>query len=820
MWTRLWRAVRRGGDDGATAVEYGLIAALVVLVVIPSILFLQNALGGSDSSDGAFKTSLENEPGVTVCPAGDPNCSAINALPVANIPGLPAVVTLSATNVTATTATLNGTANANGTTTSLTFCYGVNADLSGCTVVSGTPGSVAGASAQAVTANISGLSDNTRYYYRIIGTSSKGTTRGATLNFLAGATTITFPTATTLPASNTAGVTPTLNGYVVPGGATTDVSFCYGTSNKLTGCTSVSAGQVSGTTGVAVSYAIPTALSSNRTYYFRVSATNVQGTDTGNILSFQTGSAVSPPTVVTAAASGVTGTVATLNGTVSGNGTDKADTFFCYGTTTPLASDCSNGSPVVTGSPATVNQNQSSSVTASISGLTPGQTYYFYAFATNQGNGVKGAGLTLSFTVPIIVPTVTTSTPATSISASGATLGGTVNANNGSFTTSFCYGTTSPLAADCSNGTSTAASPSPVSGGTATSISKAITGLSSGTTYYFRAGATAAGTTTYGTERSFTTSSVATVTTSTPATSISASGATLGGTVDANNGSFTTSFCYGTTSPLAADCSNGTSTPATPSPVTGNSPTNISVTLTSLGAGTTYYFRAGATSGGATVYGTERSFTTSAASPSVTTVSANGISYTAATVRGTVTSNGAATTVTFTRCNNLAMTTSCVTADALQSPVAANGSAVSVSYTWTGLTAGSTYYFRVVGDNGVGGAQAGSVLNFTTTAAAKPTATTSAATNVTTTTATFNGTVSANGAAVTSIQFQRCTNAGFNQNCVTVTATPSTLAATAGSTAVSYSATGLTTSTKYYVRVIATNSVGITTAADVNFTTN
>ena len=92
-------------------------------------------------------------------------------------------------------------------------------------------------------------------------------------------------------------------------------------------------------------------------------------------------------------------------------------------------------------------------------------------------------------------PTVVTGA-ATNISATGATLNGTVTANNISTTTSFDYGLTTGY-----GGTASAAT---VTGGTATAVSAAITGLTANATYHFRAkGVNTAGTV-YGSDATFT----------------------------------------------------------------------------------------------------------------------------------------------------------------------------------------------------------------------------------------------------------------------------------------------------------------------------
>ena len=76
-------------------------------------------------------------------------------------------------------------------------------------------------------------------------------------------------------------------------------------------------------------------------------------------------------------------------------------------------------------------------------------------------------------------PTVTT-TAASSITATGAVLNGTVNANSASTTVTFEYGTS------ISYGTSVTATQSPVTGSTATAVSYTLTGLSPNTTYHYK----------------------------------------------------------------------------------------------------------------------------------------------------------------------------------------------------------------------------------------------------------------------------------------------------------------------------------------------
>ena len=102
--------------------------------------------------------------------------------------------------------------------------------------------------------------------------------------------------------------------------------------------------------------------------------------------------------------------------------------------------------------------------------------------------------IVLSFSLMIGVPVMAIATPPTattgaadSITLSGATLNGTVNANNASTTVTFEYGLT------VGYGSSVPATQSPVTGTTDTSVSAAITSLNPGTIYHYRVDAAYAG---------------------------------------------------------------------------------------------------------------------------------------------------------------------------------------------------------------------------------------------------------------------------------------------------------------------------------------
>ncbi len=98
---------------------------------------------------------------------------------------------------------------------------------------------------------------------------------------------------------------------------------------------------------------------------------------------------------------------------------------------------------------------------------------------------------------------------------------------------------------------------------------------------------------------------------------------------------------------------------------------------------------------------------------------------------------------------------------------------------------------------------------------AAPTATTNAASAISANAATLNATVNDNGAA-TSVSFDWGTSISYGNS---ASATPATVNAGAGSTAVTGSLSGLACNTVYHYRVNATSSEGTTQGSDVSFTT-
>lgn len=127
----------------------------------------------------------------------------------------PSVTTNGATNITLTSATLNGTVNPNEVSTTVKFKYGTTTSYG--SEIPAMPSSLNGAVAVAVSATLTGLSPNTLYHYHVVATSGAGTKEGADQTFM---TSNQAPSAPTLasPAANafTNGSAPVLTFNVPP----------------------------------------------------------------------------------------------------------------------------------------------------------------------------------------------------------------------------------------------------------------------------------------------------------------------------------------------------------------------------------------------------------------------------------------------------------------------------------------------------------------------------------------------------------------------------------------------------------------------------
>lgn len=313
--------------------------------------------------------------------------------------------------------------------------------------------------------------------------------------------------------------------------------------------------------------------------------------------------------------------------------------------------------------------------------------------ATSTPDGSTGTAQTPK------APTVFTSTTASPTDTTAVVTGSITP--NGAFTNYWYeFGTTANLGSKTNSqsiGSGYTAIPAPIY----------ITGLTKSTTYYFRLVAENQYGTNTGATQSFVTSNgVPAPTGSVPsvqtiaANGITRTGATLNGSVLPNKAATTYWFEYGKTATLG-------SVTAFQSAGSGTATLSASATLSGLDPDTSYSFRLNAQNQFGTVIGPILTFKTQGPAvvtvslPTVITRNSSNIASTSATVHGTVTQNGAATTYWFEYSTNaLLPSTSLQTTS--HTLVGSSTGAVAVTADLTGLARTTTYYFRLVAQNSSG----------------------------------------------------------------------------------------------------------------------
>ncbi len=367
--------------------------------------------------------------------------------------------------------------------------------------------------------------------------------------------------------------------------------------------------------GVWTSAGTETDLLLATTYHYRLVGINSAGTAVGGDLTF-TMPLTSAPFVVSATASGITATNVTLGGTVKTGGL-KTTVYFQYGLTTGYGSLTTAISLGATNMPL--------SVSSLISSLAPGTTYHYQLVASNSV-GITPTG-DLTFTTPPLLPVIMSS-PATSISATSATLNGTINPGGGATSANFQYGQTT-------NYGSSTATINIAAGNTTVPATTLISGLAPGTTYHFQlVGGNSAGTASGG-DLTFTTSTGAPTAITLPESGVTSTGAMLHGTV--TTGGFVTAAVFpaltSSTTRYGTYTSTNTLAPGTVARL-------ISIPTGPLSPLTTYHFRQVAVSSAGTALGADVAFTTLPMLPVTTTLPATGISLASATLNGSVNPNG------------------------------------------------------------------------------------------------------------------------------------------------------------------------------------
>lgn len=461
---------------GAAAIFYGLNPTASVAQLTQSL----NAQATVDALKG-LKTGTPNRL-LYVSPTD-------GAAPLA----LPTAALKSVAGITPESATVSYDVNAGGDDTTLQLQYSTDVTFTAGVKTVGL-GTVTGYDPQAVSSTLTGLTPNTRYSVRVVGTNSKGSSTSAVSGFQTLPPPVIAPTASVTGVSDVTAYSAVLSGSVSAGNAVTQVRFQYSVDPAFaTGVTTVAAtpATTSGNTPTAVSLPI-TFLTGGRTYYVRLAATNSTATTVSAPFTFNT--PVAPgvaPAVVTTKVAPLKNTGQVFMGTVHPQ-SQTTTVKFTYGTSSGLTT----GATTVT-LPDQITGDTVTPVTVTINGLTPGKGFYYRFEAVNASGSTKG-NVEYAITSPI-APVVknTYGNKQTTITAAFNVQG---NAGGSNTRWSFEF-TTDP---DFKTGIRTVdATPFAVTSAVDTTMSATATGLTADTWYYFRAKVVAytgpaTGTPTYG----------------------------------------------------------------------------------------------------------------------------------------------------------------------------------------------------------------------------------------------------------------------------------------------------------------------------------
>jgi hypothetical protein len=232
---------------------------------------------------------------------------------------------------------------------------------------------------------------------------------------------------------------------------------------------------------------------------------DVYFTDPGGkrILVFERIGSIPPPTVKISPASPVGQVEATLQAVANPKGHVLGTCQFEYTTDADFQVN-GYANAKTAACPAVIGNPEDTSVAAKVTGLLTSTTYHYRIRVASNGGPAESASETFE-TLPPLPPVVSTGS-ASSVTKTGATLGGSVNPKGGTISNChFEYVTEAKFAeAGFTGATSKVCSTVP-SGNVASSVSAKVTGLAIGTTYRFRVVATNNSGTSGATEQAFTT---------------------------------------------------------------------------------------------------------------------------------------------------------------------------------------------------------------------------------------------------------------------------------------------------------------------------
>jgi hypothetical protein len=343
----------------------------------------------------------------------------------------PTSVTLPVTEVTRTSAKLEGTVNPNlSQVTECVFRYGTTPALGKTAPCTYSPGK--GGLPVPVEATLTGLSESTTYHVKLFAKNAEGESLGEEKEFT------TLPTA---PRSNIQSpqevghTAATLRGLVTPNEAETECFFEWGTNPSSLEHTAACATPPGAGAEAVAETAHLEGLSESTTYYYRLVSHNSFGTDSSSKATVFT--LPNQPDVGTEFANPVGTTSATLQGKVDPRAALVEECFFEWGTST------SYGNTPVPCTPSPGSGEEDVAVTGQLEGLSESTTYDYRIVAKNVFGQTTGGNR--EFTTEPTAPRAHV-TKTDEIGARSAVLKGNVNLEGAELTECvFEYGFTPAL---------------------------------------------------------------------------------------------------------------------------------------------------------------------------------------------------------------------------------------------------------------------------------------------------------------------------------------------------------------------------------------
>jgi hypothetical protein len=431
--------------------------------VLPTRTFGLESIGGStgiaiDSTNRTFFA------------ADGPN-SDVDVFDLVKLAG---VITGPSSNPKGTTVTVEGTIDPEGVEAQYFFEYGTDESYG----LKSTEEISSAATSQPVTANLTGLTPETTYHYRLVAFNVNGTSQGLDAEFKTGPA---VAEVLTLPPTEVGITTARLNGQLNPEGVETFYIFQYGLTS---GYGAIGGFEASSANTLILASTLITELTPGTEYHYQIFAFSEHGETSGGDQAFTTLPAVVTVNDQSPFATGISLHEATLHGTVNpGNGITtyrfEYGTSTAYGASTPEAYTQLNyeddpGEQLITG-------------------LQAGTTYHYRVVASNASGTITGPDETFT-TLSGIQPTVETG-GASQISPNSATIAGIVDPAGESASYEFEVGTSSSYGTQLFGAISSREE-----------VTAGLTGLLPETVYHYRLVASDAAGIIHGADRTFTTS--------------------------------------------------------------------------------------------------------------------------------------------------------------------------------------------------------------------------------------------------------------------------------------------------------------------------